>query len=123
MRFEVAAAWGMGIALPLLEISRRRTNFHPIHAYVDDLIAGALLLVAARAVRNGRPNADAWLAGAWGVLCGGLYGSFFWQLSEIGQPDVSGQSGAVVVAVKGILLAVALAGFTLSLRRAASARV
>ncbi|MCX5739779.1 MAG: hypothetical protein NTZ61_15035 [Proteobacteria bacterium] len=66
MRFEVAAAWGMGVALPLLDVLRRKTNVHPIASYVDDLIAGALLLVAARGrrvrairalrrVREGRP--------------------------------------------------------------------
>lgn len=27
MRFEVAAAWAMGIGLPLLEALRRKTNF------------------------------------------------------------------------------------------------
>jgi hypothetical protein len=123
MRFEHAAAWAMGIVLPLLEISRRRTNFHPIHAYVDDLIAGALLLYAARAVSRGAPNANAWLAGAWGVLCGGLYSSFFWQLERVGETDVGGQSGAVVVAVKGVLYAISLVAFALSIRRAASPRV
>jgi hypothetical protein len=51
MRFEVAAAWGVGVVLPLLEVLRRKTSFHPIASYVDDLIAGALLLVAARGRR------------------------------------------------------------------------
>lgn len=117
MRFEVAAAWGMGVVLPLLEIARRRTNFHPIHSYVDDLIAGALLLVAARAASREQPNADAWLAGAWGVLAGGLYGSFFWQLSEWREVDVSGQSGLFVVIVKGILYAISMIALVCALRR------
>lgn len=117
MRFEVAAAWAMGVVLPLLEVSRRRANFHPIHSYVDDLIAGALLLVAARAVSQSRPNADAWLAGAWGVLAGGLYGSFFWQLQQWREIDVSGQPGLVVVCVKGVLFAVSIAALVCALRR------
>lgn len=119
MRFEHAAAYAMGVGLPLLEALRRRTNFSPVHAYVDDFIAGALLLFAARAVSRGRPNGDAWLAGAWGVLCGGLYGSFFWQLERMHEVDVGGGSGVVVVAVKGVLYAIAIAAFVCSLRRAA----
>ena len=38
MRFEVAAAYGMGIGLPLLEAMRRKTNFENFHSYVDDFI-------------------------------------------------------------------------------------
>ena len=117
MGFEVRAAWAMGVVLPLLEIARRRTNFHPIASYVDDLIAGALLLVAARAASRGRPNADAWLAGAWGVLAGGLYGSFFGQLEHWREVDVSGHSGLFVVVVKGILYAVSMIALVCSLRR------
>ena len=65
-------------------------EFPPIASYVDDLIAGALLLVAARAASREQPNAEVWLAGAWGVLAGGLYGSFFWQLAQWREIDVSG---------------------------------
>jgi hypothetical protein len=120
MRFEVAAAWGMGVVLPLLEIARRRTNFHPIASYVDDLIAGALLLVAARAASRGRPNAGVWLAGAWGVLAGGLYGSFFGQLEQWREVDVSGHSGLFVVVVKGVLYAISMVALVCSLRRPAA---
>lgn len=117
-RFEVVAAWAMGVILPLLEALRRGTNFHPLAFYVDDFIAGALLLSAARAVQQRRPNAELWLAGAWGVLCGGLYGSFFSQLEEWNKVDVSGHSGLTVVIVKGVLYAIALAAFIKTLRRA-----
>ncbi len=50
MRFQLAAAYVMGVALPVLEVLRRRTNFETISGYVDDFIAGGLLLYAARAV-------------------------------------------------------------------------
>ena len=50
MRFEVGAAYAMGLGLPLLEALRRETNFENFHGYVDDFIAGALLLYAAHAV-------------------------------------------------------------------------
>ncbi len=50
MRFEIGAAYAMGVGLPLLEAMRRKTNFEHFHSYVDDFIAGALLLYAAQAV-------------------------------------------------------------------------
>ena len=58
------------------------------------------------------------LAGAWGILCGGLYGSFFYQLASSDPTDVSGLSTGTVVAIKGLLYAVAIAAFVLSVRRA-----
>ncbi len=123
MRFEHRAAYVMGVVLPLLEIARRRTNFDPIHSYVDDLIAGALLLLAARSVSRGSPRGPAFLAGAWGVLSGGLYGSFFWQLSRVDEVDVGGSAGLTVVIVKGVLYAISLVALVLSIRRSSTAPV
>ena len=118
MRFEHAAAYAMGIGLPLLEALRRRTNFDTISGYVDDFLAGALLLWAARAASLGRPNAGRLLAAAGGVLCGGLYSSFFWQLESDAARDVSGLANATVVGVKAALYAVSLVALFLSVRRA-----
>jgi hypothetical protein len=118
MRFELAAAYAMGIGLPLLETLRRRTNFDTISGYVDDFIAGGLLLYAARAVSRGRPNGPVLLVAAWAVLCGGLYGSFFYQLESAAALDVSGLGNSTVVAVKGVLYAIALAGLVRSVRSA-----
>jgi hypothetical protein len=122
MRFDHAAAYAMGVGLPLLETLRRRTNFETISGYVDDYIAGALLLYAAWAVSKQRPGGQVLLAVAWAVLCGGLYGSFFWQLEAGGPQDVGGQSKATVVTIKGVLYAIALTGLYLSTRRAIAER-
>ena len=120
MRFELAAAYAMGIALPLLETLRRRTNFDTIAGYVDDFIAGGLLLYAASAVSRGRASGPPLLAAAWGVLCGGLYGSFFHQLESDAAHDVSGLANSTVLLVKGGLYAIALVGLVLSVRSAAA---
>ena len=90
MRFEVGAAYAMGIGLPLLEALRRKTNFDNFHSYVDDFIAGGLLLYAAHAVATEKRGGPVLLAVAWAVLCGGLYGSFFWQLTSAETYDVGG---------------------------------
>jgi hypothetical protein len=117
VRFEVAAAWAMGIGLPLLEALRRRTNFESPAFYVDDFLAGALLLWAANSARRDHPRAQRRLAAAWGVLAGGLYGSFFGQLEDWRDVDVGGQAGIVVVAIKGALYAITLAALVATLRR------
>ena len=114
---EVLAARVLGVALPMLEIARRRTDFSDIPAYVDDFIVGAFLLWAARNVTGGRTHGRAQLAAAWGVLCGGLYSSVFGQLANAGQHDVSGLPNGAVVAVKFALFAVALSGLMLTVRR------
>jgi len=118
MRFELAAAYVMGVALPVLEVLRRRTNFETISGYVDDFIAGGLLLYAARAVSRQKPRGPVLLVAAWAVLCGGLYGSFFYQLESGAPRDVSGLANATVVLIKGLLYAVALVGLALSVRAA-----
>jgi hypothetical protein len=118
MRFEVAAAYGMGVLLPLLETLRRRTNFDTIAGYVDDFLAGALLLYAAHAVRRGRRSGPVLLVVAWAVLSGGLYGSFFWQLENPASHDVGGLPNATVVVIKGVLYAISLVGLVLAARAA-----
>lgn len=115
MRFEVKAAYVMGVTLPLLETIRRGTNFDNIPAYVDDYLIGAFLLLAARAVASGRPKGQAMLVAAWGVLCGGFYGSFFGQIYS-SAPDVSGLANGLVIVVKGALYLIAIAALICSVR-------
>jgi hypothetical protein len=122
MRFELVAAYVMGVALPVLEMLRRRTNFETISGYVDDFIAGGLLLYAARAVSRKKPSGPVLLVAAWAVLCGGLYNSFFYQLESSASHDVSGLANVTVVLVKGVLYAIALAGLALSVRAAVPAK-
>jgi hypothetical protein len=117
--FEHRAAYVMGVLLPLLEVARRRTNLSTVSGYVDDFIVGGLLLGAASLSSRRHPYGPAALVAAWGILCGGLYSSFFGQL-ESGRPtDVSGLSSAIVISVKGLLYCVALYALYRSVRRVA----
>lgn len=108
----------MGIGLPLLETLRRKTNFDHLHSYVDDFIAGGLLLYAAYAVTRSKRSGPVLLVVAWAVLCGGLYGSFFWQLSSDAARDVGGLPNLTVVIIKGVLYVIALGGLVLASRSA-----
>jgi len=116
---EVRLAFVVGVALPLLETLRRRTNFSPIAMYVDDYIAGILLVIAARTVTRGKTYGPAFLAGAWGVLVGGLYGSFFSQIENPATHDISGAANWIVVVIKGIFFALANVCFVRAIMRTA----
>jgi hypothetical protein len=119
--FEVSAAYVLGVMLPVLEAARRRTNFDDIPAYIDDFFIGALLLWGARSVSRGHAYGPALLTAAWGILCGGLWGSFFGQLQSVSANDISGLRNGIVVLIKGALYLVALAALYLSVRRAVPA--
>ena len=116
-RFEILAAYGLGVALPLFEICRRRTNFSDIPGYIDDFIIGGLLLFAAWSAQRGRDPGRALLIAAWGILCGGLWGSLFGQLHNSSAHDISGLPNAAVVALKLIIYGIAIVGLALSIRR------
>jgi hypothetical protein len=115
--FEVRAAWIVGFVLPLLEVLRRRTHFHPIFSYIDDFIAGGLLLWAAYLAHRRKRHAKAMLCASWGILAGGLYHSFFGQMESGAAIDVSGVRSLYVIFIKGLLLGTAIAALTLSVRR------
>ena len=116
MRLEVTSAYFIGIALPVLEVMRRRSNFDNIPAYIDDFLVGALLLYAARAVTLKKQNGPVLLVAAWAVLCGGFYGSIFGQLQSSASQDVSGFSNAFVVLIKGVLYLVAIGSLIMAVR-------
>jgi hypothetical protein len=116
--FEVASAYVMGVLLRVLEAARRRTNFDDISGYIDDFIIGALLLWRARSVSRGYAYGRPLLTAAWGILCGGLWSTFFGQVRSMKANDISGLGNSVVASIKGALYLVALPALYLSLRRA-----
>jgi hypothetical protein len=64
-RFEITTAYCLGVALPIFEVCRRRTNFSDIPGYIDDFIIGGLLLFAARSAERGRAHGRALPVAAW----------------------------------------------------------
>jgi hypothetical protein len=119
-RFEIAAAYCVGIALPVLEVCRRRTNFSDIPGYIDDFIIGGLLFFAAWSAERARSHGRALLIAAWGILCGGLWASLFGQLHNTSPHDISGLPNLVVVALKLLVYGIAITGLVLSIRRSDS---
>jgi hypothetical protein len=117
MRFDVAAAYVMGIGLPVLEVLRRGSDVGLFADYADDFLAGGLLLWAAIATSQGRRVGPVLLVVAWAIVCGGFYYSIVGQLQNPAPSDVSGLPNAVVVYVKIALGAVAVAALVVSVKR------
>jgi hypothetical protein len=65
---------------------------------------------------EGRDDGRPVLAAAWGFMCGLAYYSFFGHLQRLSEADPSGLSPLWVVAVKGVGLALGIAGLITALR-------
>jgi hypothetical protein len=117
MRFHVAAAYVMGIGLPVLELLRRGSDVSRVANYADDFLAGGLLLWAAIATSQGRRVGPVLLVMAWAMVCGGFYYSIVGQLQNPAPVDVSGLPNTVVVLIKIALCAVAIAALIVSAKR------
>jgi hypothetical protein len=118
MRLELLAAYAVGLLLPIAEVARRRTDFSNIPAYVDDFLIGGLLLFAAWSASHRHPAGNVLLAVAWAAFCGGMYYSFFGQLTQVGDADISGLSSLSVISVKGLLFAIGVFAVIRSARAA-----
>jgi hypothetical protein len=116
-RFEVVAAWALGVALPVFEVCRRRTNFSDVPGYIDDFIVGGLLLFAAWSAASERRCGRTLLVAAWGILCGGLWSSFFGQFCNPASHDMSGLPNMTVVCLKLVTYCIAVVALVLSIRR------
>jgi hypothetical protein len=116
VRFEVLTAFLLGLAIPVLETLRRGLGFEDVTTLVEDYVVGALLLLAAGAVRAGRRHGPLLLVVAWAALAGGLFPSFFGHLEDLLRGTRAGPREAVIVAVKGLLYAICLVSLVRSAR-------
>src|SRR5262245_17957228 len=72
MRFEVAAAFALGVLFPLLETARRGLGHWAVDftTMFEDYLAGAILLIAAWATLQGRRWGPLLLVAAWSGITG-----------------------------------------------------
>lgn len=104
---EAYRSWGVG---------------RPVAFWMDDVLAGALLLVGAWAMRDPKPRACALFAGGWGVATGMLYGSFFGKVFDPAHANPGNFRLDVLVTLIGVAFFSALACFILSIKIAGDAR-
>ncbi|HKO96547.1 MAG TPA: hypothetical protein VJU86_06135 [Pyrinomonadaceae bacterium] len=124
MRFEVVAAFAIGILLPLLETCRRGMSHWGVDftTMFEDYVAGALLLVGGWATYRARPWGALFLVLAWAYVTAMMGGSFWYQMEDTIRGTASEPNNLLVVIVKFLLWAACVASLLLSFRRAAQAR-
>lgn len=120
MRFEVAAAIGIGILIPVLETCRRGIEHWGVNftTLFEDYVAGALLLVGAWAAYRAKPWGCLFLVVAWAYVAGMMGGSFWDQLEETLRGTSTEPHNLLVVIVKGLLWGTSVICLVMSFRRA-----
>ena len=120
MRFEVIAAFAIGILLPVLETCRRGISHWGVDftTMFEDYVAGALLLVGGWASYRGRHWGALFLVLAWAYVTGMMGGSFWYQLEDTFRGNAAEQYNLLVVIVKFLLWGTCVASLLLSFRSA-----
>jgi hypothetical protein len=105
MRFEVIAAFVIGILLPLLETCRRGIGHWSVSftTMFEDYAAGALLLIGGWASYRARPWGRLFLLMAWAYVTGMMGGSFWSQLELTLRHVITEPDNLLVVVVKFLL--------------------
>lgn len=124
MRFEVVAAFAIGILLPVLETSRRGVSHWTIDftTMFEDYVGGALLLIGGWASYRAWPRGTLFLVLAWAYVTGMMGGSFWSQLEETFRNTSAEPHNLLVVIVKFLLWGTAVVSLVLSFRRASNSR-
>jgi len=118
MRFEVVAAFAIGVLLPVLETGRRGISTWTVNftTMFEDYLAGALLLVGGWAAYRSKSWGALFLVLAWAYFAGQLTSSFVGQLEETLRQIGSEPGNLLVLVVKFLLWSVCVTSLVLSFR-------
>lgn len=124
MRFEIVAAFTMGVLLPVLETARRGIGHWTVDftTMFEDYLAGTLLLIGAWAAYRSKSWGTLFLVLAWASFSGLMTSSFFGQLEETLRQTSSEPNNLLVVVVKFLLWSVCVVSLVLSFRTAIQRR-
>lgn len=124
MRFEIIAAFTIGVLLPILETARRGISHWTINftTMFEDYVAGALLLIGGWAAYRSRSWGAVFLVLAWASFSGLMTSSFVGQLEETLRQTASEPNNLLVVVVKFLLWTVCVVSLVLSFRTATQKR-
>ena len=120
MRFEIIAAFAIGILLPVLETARRGIGHWTINftTMFEDYLAGMLLLVGGWAAYRKKSWGAVFLVLAWAYFSGLITSSFIGQLEETLRQTASEPGNLLVVIVKFLLWSICVVSLVLSFRTA-----
>ena len=124
MRFEVIAAFALGILLPVLETCRRGFGHWGINftTMLEDHVAGALLLIAGWASYRAKPWGPLFLVLAWAYVTGMMGGSFWYQLEDTFRGAATETNNLLVVIVKLLLWGTCVMALVVSYQSALHAK-
>lgn len=124
MRFEVIAAFALGVLLPVLETVRRGIGHWGINftTMFEDYLGGAVLLIGAWAAYRSKSWGAMFLSLAWGSIAGLMTSSFVAQLEATLRQTASEPHNLVVLLVKFLLWSVCITSLVLSFRSALRSR-
>jgi hypothetical protein len=110
MRFDIGAAFAIGVLLPALETLRRGWATWDIDftTMFEDYVAGALLLLGARAALRNPMQGTVLLLIAWSYVTGLMSSSVWYQLEETLRGTV--EEPVEVLIVKLLLWGTCIAG-------------
>lgn len=97
---EAYRSWGVG---------------RPVAFWMDDMLAGGLLIASAIMVGMPTVARRAFFTGAWGICVGMLYGSFFGKLFVPQDADPGNFDLGLLTGLIGLAFAVAVAGMVASI--------
>jgi len=97
---EAYRSWGVG---------------RPIAFWMDDMLAGSMMIAAAILVRRETIATRAFFSASWGVAVGMLYESFFGKLFDPTSADPGNFALGPLTALLGVAFVIALAGLYASI--------
>ena len=87
----------------------------PAAFWMDDMLAGAMMIAAAIAVRRPTRVTRSFFSAAWGVAVGMLYGSFFGKVFDPASSDPGNFSLGLLTALIGVAFVISIAALIASI--------
>ena len=124
LRFEVIAAFAIGILLPFLETCRRGISEWGVDVttMLEDYLGGALLLIGAWATYTEKRWGALFLVVAWAGVSSMIFVSFLGQLEGTIRHTIDEPHSSIVLVIKFLLMATSLFSLVLSFRRVSNTR-
>ena len=110
MRYLRIIAILLGTSLILGEAYRSWGAGRPVMFWMDDILMGGMLIIAALLVRRDTFRNRAFFAAAWGVNAGMLYGSFFGKVFAPQNSNSGNFDLGFLTAIIGLAFVTALIG-------------